>query len=117
MVAQPRRQGTVPSHLSDYDLTGPGSQKRFHNPPLQNTQRDEQESQELEESSRATIPISQGCAPGQSVLADQLEDMRSDDEWQRINTEKAALKHQSSQMPELVAELKEIKQQHMELQQ
>lgn len=70
-VTQPKRQGTIPSHLLDYDLSGPGSQRQFNTPIPQNRQEAEQESLGAEVPSRATTPISQDSAPDQGVLLEK----------------------------------------------
>ena len=57
-----KRQGPVPSYLSDYDLSGPGSQRRFRTQDLQITQ-DDQLLQESGAPSRDISPNSQSGVP------------------------------------------------------
>lgn len=130
-VFRPRRHVTVPSYLSDYDLTGSGSQTRLHslNPPgPQSTAGTEQELPGPESCSRAStpcsisklsfedvsLPVSKG---GSEVLYQELRPLPAmSTRWQQSNPENAALTQQISQLPALYAELKEMKQQNLELQ-
>lgn len=136
MVTRLRRQGTVPSHLSDNDIRGLGSQRRFHISVPQNQQDIEQEVIRSEAPSRATMPISQDAAPDQSELTveweQMLEETKDDNEdvchgmsqlselstrCQQSNQDNAALWHEASQISDLVTALKEMKPQNIELRQ
>lgn len=65
-VIRPQREGMIPAHLLDYDLTGPGSQRRFHTPAPQDRREAEQES-------RLSSPISQAGASDQRELTEEWQ--------------------------------------------
>ncbi|XP_035502083.2 baculoviral IAP repeat-containing protein 7 isoform X1 [Scophthalmus maximus] len=127
-VPTPLRQATVPSYLSDYDPSRPGSQKRFH-AQLPQITREAAKALFGPEPSRATKPIGQGTAPDHHLLKEQWEKMQEhlrntssqvpdrSSRWQQINQENAAFRHRRSQTPGLVVTLQEIKQTHVDLHQ
>ena len=59
MDARPKRQLKTPAHLSDYDLSGPGSLQRFQAQPHLDTREQEEDLSEEESVGQETGPISQ----------------------------------------------------------
>ncbi|CAK6959622.1 hypothetical protein D5F01_LYC10684 [Scomber scombrus] len=133
VVPQPPRQRAVPSYLLDYDLTGPGSQQWIRNRVPHDTREDECELLGAEVRSGTTTPISQISAPHLKVVDEEWEQMSKkmqDDQhpppnqfpdppirWQQLSHENATLRHQASQVPELIVALKEMKQANTDLRQ
>ncbi|CAK6982365.1 hypothetical protein D5F01_LYC10684, partial [Scomber scombrus] len=126
-------QRAVPSYLLDYDLTGPGSQQWIRNRVPHDTREDECELLGAEVRSGTTTPISQISAPHLKVVDEEWEQMSKkmqDDQhpppnqfpdppirWQQLSHENATLRHQASQVPELIVALKEMKQANTDLRQ
>ncbi|KAK7926211.1 hypothetical protein WMY93_008521 [Mugilogobius chulae] len=99
---RPRRRASVPSHLSDYDLSGPGAQIRFKAPAVESTH---------SPTSSLSPPISQHLDMRDMTVIDDLEE-REPSQYPLPATRGQQL---TEVVPEFSAALTEMRQENAEL--
>ncbi|KAK7879615.1 hypothetical protein WMY93_033671, partial [Mugilogobius chulae] len=99
---RPRRRASVPSHLSDYDLSGPGAQIRFKAPAVESTH---------SPTSSLSPPISQHLDMRDMTVIDDLEE-REPSQYPVTATRGQQL---TEVVPEFSAALTEMRQENAEL--
>ncbi|XP_014882098.1 uncharacterized protein LOC106943301 [Poecilia latipinna] len=105
---RPKRRMSVPSYLSDYDLSGPGAQSRSRTAAA---------GESLEEQSGLVRPTARSPSPPISQSFDMM-DLRDDMEQERElcqSMEQVTREQQTSQVPEFSVALEEMRQENAEL--